>query len=207
MTPGCARSSACELPTRCPARAASPRTVARAHLHRHGGARSCRSAAYREGIDHPAPHRRGQGAVRPAWIRTGTSASGSAGIESLVRAVGVEPTLCCQKRILSPSRLPIPPRPRSRRPGVAPGRRGGNLEQNPAVGNHTIRTRCVSRTGAARVPAALRRARPPAPGHSAAAAPAGPATSFVSNSAGPVISRISTSSECAISRCFTSRGW
>ncbi len=30
----------------------------------------------------------------------------------LVRAVGVEPTLCHQNRILSPARLPIPPRPR-----------------------------------------------------------------------------------------------
>ena len=32
----------------------------------------------------------------------------------MVRAVGVEPTLCCQNRILSPARLPIPPRPQHR---------------------------------------------------------------------------------------------
>ncbi len=30
----------------------------------------------------------------------------------MVRVVGVEPTLCCQNRILSPARLPIPPHPR-----------------------------------------------------------------------------------------------
>ncbi len=29
----------------------------------------------------------------------------------LVRAVGIEPTLCHQNRILSPARLPVPPRP------------------------------------------------------------------------------------------------
>ena len=30
----------------------------------------------------------------------------------VVRAVGIEPTLCHQNRILSPARLPVPPRPR-----------------------------------------------------------------------------------------------
>ncbi len=36
----------------------------------------------------------------------------------MVRAVGVEPTLCHQNWILSPARLPVPPRPRGecRRP-------------------------------------------------------------------------------------------
>jgi hypothetical protein len=29
----------------------------------------------------------------------------------MVRAVGIEPTLCCQNWILSPARLPVPPRP------------------------------------------------------------------------------------------------
>ena len=29
----------------------------------------------------------------------------------MVRAVGIEPTLCHQNRILSPARLPVPPRP------------------------------------------------------------------------------------------------
>jgi hypothetical protein len=32
--------------------------------------------------------------------------------ERVVRAVGIEPTLCHQNRILSPARLPVPPRPR-----------------------------------------------------------------------------------------------
>ena len=31
----------------------------------------------------------------------------------MVRAVGIEPTLCHQNRILSPARLPVPPRPRT----------------------------------------------------------------------------------------------
>ena len=30
----------------------------------------------------------------------------------MVRAVGIEPTLCRQNRILNPARLPVPPRPR-----------------------------------------------------------------------------------------------
>jgi hypothetical protein len=37
----------------------------------------------------------------------------------MVRAVGVEPTLCHQNWILSPARLPIPPRPQFRRSLVA----------------------------------------------------------------------------------------
>ena len=33
----------------------------------------------------------------------------------MVRVVGLEPTLCHQKRILSPPRLPVPPHPHGRR--------------------------------------------------------------------------------------------
>ena len=43
-------------------------------------------------------------------------------MRKLVRAVGIEPTLCRQNRILSPARLPVPPRPR--RDGPYSGHRG-----------------------------------------------------------------------------------
>lgn len=33
-------------------------------------------------------------------------------MEGMVRAVGIEPTLCFQNQILSLARLPVPPRPR-----------------------------------------------------------------------------------------------
>jgi membrane protein YqaA with SNARE-associated domain len=53
----------------------------------------------------------------PGAIEQGDEPSGHIGNwrSKLVRAVGVEPTLCHQNRILSPARLPIPPRPQGRR--------------------------------------------------------------------------------------------
>ena len=51
--------------------------------------------------------------------RAGRAAPRRAVVLRFMRAVGVEPTLCCQNRILSPARLPIPPRPQRKR------RRGG----------------------------------------------------------------------------------
>ena len=47
-----------------------------------------------------------------AWLIGLTLSRRSAPSGSLVRAVGIEPTLCHQNRILSPARLPVPPRPR-----------------------------------------------------------------------------------------------
>ena len=38
---------------------------------------------------------------------------------TMVPAEGIEPTLCCQNRILSPTRLPVPPRRRSHLSGAA----------------------------------------------------------------------------------------
>jgi hypothetical protein len=44
--------------------------------------------------------------TNPLWARV------SALSRALVRAVGLEPTRCCHRGILSPLRLPVPPRPR-----------------------------------------------------------------------------------------------
>ena len=52
-----------------------------------------------------SPDRRSGGASLPSIAMVGNAGGG------LVRAVGVEPTLCYQNQILSLARLPIPPRP------------------------------------------------------------------------------------------------
>ena len=48
----------------------------------------------------------------------------------MVRAVGIEPTLCLQNRILSPARLPVPPRPRGEPHATRRGR-GPALASEP----------------------------------------------------------------------------
>ena len=53
----------------------------------------------------------------------------------MVRVVGLEPTLCRQKRILSPSRLPIPPHPLKKVHPRAPTPRRTERQLNMA---HTL---------------------------------------------------------------------
>ena len=69
----------------------------------------------------------------------------------LVRAVGVEPTLCHQNRILSPARLPIPPRPQElqtplprRRSHIAFGGRGIVFHPSNRCGDHSHRRLIVN---------------------------------------------------------------